>query len=145
MTKKYTHHVSSREDSTVHVTYVKDGADVEKEIAFWNNRWAQLGYGQTVKTQQVDEKNIPKDNYFKMAWRLQDKKIVVDLDAARKVHMENIRAARNEKLKFLDIKTLRGHDVQTEKQHLRDLPQTFDLTGAKTPEELKELWPQELL
>jgi len=33
--------------------------------------------------------------------------------------------------------------IATEKQVLRDIPQTFDLT-TDTPEELKNKWPDEL-
>ena len=33
--------------------------------------------------------------------------------------------------------------IATEKQALRDIPQTFDLT-TDTPEELKEKWPEGL-
>lgn len=39
---------------------------------------------------------------------------------------------------------MKGRDVTTEKQKLRDLPQTLDLTVAQTPEDLKALWPADL-
>jgi hypothetical protein len=68
----------------------------------------------------------------------------IDMTKARQVHMGKIREKRDEKLKFLDIETLRGIDNQEEKQRLRDIPQTFDLSIAQTPEELKALWPEEL-
>jgi hypothetical protein len=44
----------------------------------------------------------------------------------------------------LDIKQLQHLDVEEEKQKLRNLPATFDLSGAQTPEELSSLWPSEL-
>jgi hypothetical protein len=58
--------------------------------------------------------------------------------------MDNIRSKRDEKLKELDIEQLKGVDVSAQKQVLRDIPQTFDLTGAATPDELKTLWPPEV-
>ncbi len=87
-----------------------------------------------------------------------DNLIEVDMDKARKIHMAKIRIARNKKLQELDIEIIRiieGTDFRTgryisfgnipqRKQILRDIPQTFDLTVAKTPEELNALWPKEL-
>lgn len=75
---------------------------------------------------------------------LEDGAVSVDMEKARLLHMDTIRALRNEKLVELDIETLKGNDVQAEKQVLRDIPQTFDLTIASTPEELIELIPEEL-
>lgn len=86
---------------------------------------------------------IPQDRYFRKAWE-DNGTLSVNMPKARDIHMDRIRAKRNEKLKELDIETLKGRDVQTEKQALRDIPQTFDLTKATTPEELKALWPDEL-
>lgn len=38
-----------------------------------------------------------------------------------------------------------GAEYDAERQKLRDIPQSFDLTMAATPEELKNLWPSELI
>ncbi len=95
----------------------------------------------------IDPKTLPENRYFRDAWtiNLNTKIISVKMDKARIIHLNEIRKHRNKKLKELDVETLKGRDVQTEKQKLRDLPQNFDLTSAKTPDDLKNLWPTELL
>ena len=77
--------------------------------------------------------------------------IRVNMPKARGIHMDNIRATRNNELAKKDIeymKALEADDgshkaIVVEKQVLRDIPQTFDLT-TDTPEELKNKWPDSL-
>lgn len=85
--------------------------------------------------------SIPEDRTFRSAW---NHDLAVDMEKAVIIQMDRIRRARDEKLLELDKLTLAGVDVQGEKQVLRDLPQTFDLSVARTPDELKSLWPKEL-
>jgi len=78
----------------------------------------------------------------------------VNMAKARGVHMDKIRVVRNAELAKKDLSSLRAiesgdTDAQsttvTEKQVLRDIPQTFDLTTDNdTPEELHDKWPLEL-
>jgi len=78
----------------------------------------------------------------------------VNMAKARGVHMDCIRECRNEELVKKDLESLRAIEagdtdaqstIATEKQTLRDIPQTFDLTTDNdTPEELKAKWPTEL-
>lgn len=89
----------------------------------------------------IRKNSLPEDNYFRNAWVLTGGQVSVDMGKARNIHMNAIRKARDEALKLLDIETLKGNDVQAQKQILRDLPQTFDLSSATTPEELKALFP----
>jgi len=94
----------------------------------------------------VDATVIPTDRTFREAWTDDNPTTTIDVDMtkARSVHMAKIREERNKRLDQLDKKQLQGLDVATEKQTLRDLPQTLDLTVAKSPTELKALWPKEL-
>ena len=78
--------------------------------------------------------------------------INVDVTKARAIHLTEIRRVRNEELVAKDITFMRAVEagdtsaqstIATEKQVLRDIPQTFDLT-TDTPEQLKALWPTEL-
>lgn len=94
----------------------------------------------------VDVTAIPQDRTFRNAWTDNEPTPTVDVDMvkARDIHMDCIRKARDEKMKALDIEQLKGVDVAAEKQALRDIPQTFNLEVAATPEELKTLWPDEL-
>lgn len=83
------------------------------------------------------------DRYFRNAWAWTGA-VSIDMPKARDIHMGRIRAARDAELAKLDIEQLKGNDVTAEKQRLRDIPQTFDLTAAATPDELKALWPEGL-
>ena len=77
--------------------------------------------------------------------------IVVNMSKARGIQMDKIREVRNKELAKKDIefmKALEADDgshtaIATEKQALRDIPQTFDLT-TDTADELKQKWPEGL-
>ncbi len=99
--------------------------------------------------------NIPSNRDFRNAWTddTPGVKVDVDMPKARDIHMDKIRVARDKKLIDFGIEqiiaaeqddTVKLDLIKIEKQVLRDLPQTFDLTIATTPEELKALWPTEL-
>ena len=78
----------------------------------------------------------------------------VDMTKARVIHLAEIRKVRDAELVKKDVPFMRAveagdTDVQstigTEKQVLRDIPATFDITtGVDTPEKLKAKWPTEL-
>ena len=111
--------------------------DKDAEVAKWEART-----GRTVVSSKVSDTDPrPTDRHFRDAWK--GLTVDVDMTEARKLHMTEIRKMRNIKLKELDGHQYReGHD--TERQALRDIPQTIDLSTAKTPEALKELMPTEL-
>lgn len=98
----------------------------------------------------VDGALLPADRTFRDAWRCAAGGLEVDLARARGIHMDSIRRARDEELARLDApyleavekrNTARRGEIARRKQALRDIPQTFDLALAATPEELKALWP----
>ena len=78
----------------------------------------------------------------------------INMAKARGVHMDKIRVVRDAELTKKDLVSLRAIEasdtsaqatVATEKQTLRDIPQTFDLTTDNdTPVELDAKWPAEL-
>jgi hypothetical protein len=78
----------------------------------------------------------------------------VNMTKARAIHMDAIRVVRNTELVAKDIVFMRAVEagdasaqstISTEKQALRDIPATFDITtGVDTPEKLKAKWPAEL-
>ena len=80
--------------------------------------------------------------------------INVNMTKARAIHLAEIRRVRNAELAAKDVTFMRAVEagdtdaqatIATEKQILRDIPATFNLTtGAATPEKLKALWPAEL-
>lgn len=78
----------------------------------------------------------------------------VNMTKARAVQMDRIRVIRDRELAAKDIVFMRAVEdgnadaqatIKTEKQNLRDIPQTFDITtGVDTPEKLKAKWPDGL-
>lgn len=92
----------------------------------------------------VETSTIPQDRTFRDAWVKNGKTIGVNMNKARNIHMGRIRSAGDRKLLGLDVEQLKGNDVADAKQTLRKLLDTFDLTGAGTPDALKALWPSEV-
>jgi len=78
----------------------------------------------------------------------------VNMPKARVIHMDAIRKSRNAELAARDITWMKAVEagdtdaqatIATEKQTLRDLPATFDITtDVDTPEKLLAKWPTEL-
>jgi len=77
--------------------------------------------------------------------------VKINMEKARGIQMDKIRGVRNKELAKKDIEYMKALEVDdgshtavaAEKQALRDIPQTFDLT-TDTPEELKAKWPEGL-
>ena len=76
------------------------------------------------------------------------------MNKARDIHRNNIRQARKPKLEELDIKFQRelekGASANTgpiveQKQILRDAPADPSIENAQTPEDLVNLWNEDLL
>lgn len=101
------------------------------------------------------ENNEPKPEAIaKFGWEMDvDGRPKVNIAKARNIHMDHIRKSRNAELVKLDVPSLRAQEtgdateqakIATEKQKLRDIPQTFDLSSKSTPKALKDTWPEEL-
>lgn len=103
----------------------------------------------------VDISKIPSDRQFRNAWTddFDTDTVDVDMNKARDIHMNNIRAARSKK--FIELgfpnklnpeleKTIISEEIRETLQVLRDISQNLDLTIAETPEELSQIWPEEL-
>ena len=77
--------------------------------------------------------------------------IKVNMAKARGIQMDKIREMRNKELAKKDVEYMKAleaddcsaKDIAIEKQALRDIPQTFDLT-TDTADELKNKWPEGL-
>ena len=80
--------------------------------------------------------------------------INVNMTQARAIHLVEIRRVRDEELVKLDVPWMKAVEagdtdaqatIKAEKETLRDLPATFNITtGVDTPEKLKAKWPTEL-
>jgi hypothetical protein len=107
------------------------------------------------KVYVVEEEDLPQNHYFFPAWRWDESSnsVKVDRDAAEAIHMQWIRVVRDKDLVALDgpmMRAVETGDAEEEarlkvvKQTLRNLPQTFDLTGYVTLDDLQASWPSQL-
>jgi len=108
----------------------------------------------------VDEQGQPveRDRTFRDAWECDVEQptsngsLIVNMSKARGIHMNKIRAVRDKELAKLDVPFLKAVEIgdtseqqriAEQKNTLRDIPQTLDLTTNST-DELKQLWPEGL-
>ena len=127
-----------RTDGGISIMHLLNDNELESSL----RKWQEVHINEYVSHEIVTEADLPQDRLFRNAW---GHDLKVDMDKAREIHMDKIRKARDKAMKALDVETLKGRDVQAQKQVLRDIPQTFDLSVATTPEELTELWPDGLV
>ena len=87
--------------------------------------------------------------YFRDAWEVVDGARVPNRTKAQAVKMERIRRVRNAQLNVEDVNWNKANGdsakavVETERQRLRDIPATFDLSPSAFPTiaNLKAAWP----
>ena len=98
--------------------------------------------------QAIMQNDIPEDRYFRDAWEL-DQGIKICRKKAEGIHLNKLRAIRDEKLKAEDIeyqKAIEFRDdakmnaIANRKKKLRDMPMDVDFTGLSL-EELKNFTP----
>lgn len=101
----------------------------------------------------LEDSDVPIDRTYRGAWDIVSSKVSVDMPRARVIHMDSLRLKRNDKLKQLDTDYLKADEdndgqlkaaIKAKKQQLRDMPNTYDLSIAATPEELKLMIPEYL-
>lgn len=99
---------------------------------------------------EISDNDLPSDRTFRNAWTDDQpgNKVDVDMPRARDIHMDRLRIDRDEKLKEKDLEFIlaleQGADtaaIVAEKQELRDMPQTFDLSVFNTPQALANARP----
>ncbi|MFZ5789787.1 MAG: phage tail assembly chaperone [Pseudomonadota bacterium] len=140
----------ARSDGGVSIMQMIDIGDVAAEIA----KWEAASGTKAVEWREVATADLPQDRTFRDAWtHAGGGKCAVDMPKARAIHMERIRKARDAELAKLDVPYLKAQErgdqaamaqIAAQKQALRDIPQTFDLTQAMTPEALEAIWPKDL-
>lgn len=99
----------------------------------------------------LNRSEVPQDRAFRNAWELNDT-VEINLEKAKEIHKNNIRAARNPLLAELDIQFQRAlesgsdtSEIVAKKIALRDATIDGKISLATTPEELKAAWNEELL
>jgi hypothetical protein len=106
-----------------------------------------------INVQIIDESEIPKDRYFRNAWKAGQGTIEHDMLKCRELHREKMRLARKPLLETLDVEFMKAlesggpslvEDIKSKKQKLRDITTHPDIEAAQTPEALKAVWPEEL-
>jgi hypothetical protein len=132
-------------DGNVHIVIPAEGVTYDQLLA-------------TIPTDATDltpleASHIPADRTYRDAWEIGANVVSVDMPKARVIHMSRLRVKRNERLKQLDTDYLKADEdndgqqktaIKAKKQQLRDMPQTYDLSTANTPEELKLMIPDYL-
>lgn len=100
----------------------------------------------------VDEGDIPEDRTFRGAWKPD---LSVDMDKARDIHKDRMRAVRKPLLEALDVEYQRADErgeaeakakaeVAARKQALRDVTADPAIAAAETPDDLMAVWPEVL-
>lgn len=102
---------------------------------------------------EVHIDDVPSDLYFFHAWELKDKKIHINLEKAKDIHIDFLREDRDKKLAHLDKEMMiaieRGDEVKkvevaSKKQQLRDMPKDPVFHAASNHEELRQIVPEYL-
>jgi hypothetical protein len=106
-----------------------------------------------IAVRQIAIADLPTHRKFRDAWRDDGASIVHDMEHAKRIHFDRMRAARAPLLAALDREYMRADEagdtakkarIASAKQALRDIPQAFDLSAAKTIDQLLTLWPSEI-
>lgn len=93
---------------------------------------------------------VPKDRTFRNALKDESGKLKHHMPTARNIWRDKMRQARANRLSALDTEYMRADeignaqskkDIAAKKQALRDVTTLPEIEAAKTPEELKAVWP----
>jgi hypothetical protein len=136
-----------------HPRFMVEEADVKSRIGELEGQYFR--YPTINDATDLDEnKEVKAEVIAKFGWEIDtDGKPKVNMSKAQAIHMDCIRKVRNAELVKLDVPSLRAQEagdateqarVASEKQTLRDIPQTFDLSTHATPKALHDAWPDGL-
>lgn len=142
--------VIKRADGGVSIMELLQGKDVPKEIKKFKQSSPDIDI---VSWREFNDEEMPTDRTFREAWSdtTPEFKIDYDMDKCRKIWRDKMRSARAPKLAALDIESVRATedgkptaDIIAAKKILRDVTKIPEIDAAKTPEELKAVWPEVL-
>lgn len=149
--------VWKRSDGVVAITHIIDQADSETDVPGHSSQdeaVLMIGRGDVPHGWEAVEfdAELPPDRTFRDAW-FHDGKIRVDMEKAKDIWRETIRADRKPILESLDVAFIRAletgdaelvGDIRAQKQALRDATDDPIIDAAATPEELKAAIPEVL-
>ena len=89
---------------------------------------------------------VPTDRTFRGAWEFNGDAVEIDMDGAKAIHKDNLRAERAPRLAGLDVDYMKALEAGTgadaiaaEKATLRDITDDARIAAATTPDALKAL------
>lgn len=89
---------------------------------------------------------VPTDRTFRGAWQFNGAAVEIDMDAAKAIHKDNLRAERKPRLEALDVAYMKALEAGTgaaeiaaQKETLRNITDDDRIAAATTPDELKAL------
>jgi hypothetical protein len=97
---------------------------------------------------------VPADRTFRGAWQFDGNAVEIDMDKARDIHRDHLRAERAPRLAALDTEWFRAAEtgdaalqaeVAARKQALRNVTEDTRIKAAATPDKLKALTLDALL
>lgn len=101
----------------------------------------------------IDATALPADRTFREAWTVATDKVKEDLEKAKIIHLNRLRVIRNKQLDKTDILLMKAQEqgteedvatLKTDRQALRDMPETTDLSTITKIKDLKEVMPEVL-
>ena len=141
--------VYSSPDDTVSVIHPQAGPRASNEAEFdFLTRLAEMKLPDKTPYIFVNETDLP--NLFSKAWKIVDTAVVIDMDIAKQLHLDRMRDVRRPIMELLDVAYMRSDEIDDHnekkriagrKQALRDVT-NIDLSNAKTPAELVQIWPE---
>lgn len=128
-------------------------SEIDAEISKSSSAWSPSKLP-IVSWHEITDDDIP-PREFREAWVVKDKKIDHDMKKARSIHLDRIRAKRNDRLAGTDSLWMRATGqgkkaeatkIEKSRQALRDIPQEWGsaIESAGSVEELASMWPEEL-
>lgn len=146
--------------------YVRDVTDEQIDNELARTAWSGGQNGEPFVSlkdictgwRRIEEKDIPSDRTFRNAWFDDGKAITVDLDRARHIVRQAIRAARppqfaalDNAMRPLEAKQILGKltaaekvaysGLEAQRQELRDAPSASAIDDAKSEDDLRQLLP----
>ena len=89
---------------------------------------------------------VPTDRTFRGAWTFNGNAVEIDMDAAKAIHKDNLRAERAPRLAELDVAYMKAleagtgaADIAAQKQALRDITDDSRIAAAADADALKAL------